>query len=58
MNFAGFIPEDAASFLWLGANTDLAPRWDGPGTIELTIPAGARVYRQDATVAGIAVTYR
>lgn len=52
------IPDDAASFVSVGAAADLAPRWDGFGNIELTLPAGAEVYRQDTTVAGISVIYR
>ena len=52
------IPEDAASFLSLGADADLAPRWDGSETIALTIPPGAEIYRQDASVAGVTVVYR
>lgn len=52
------IPDDASSFLSIGAEADLAPRWDGFGNIELTIPPGAKIYRQDDTVAGIAVIYR
>ena len=52
------VPEDAASFVSIGADADLAPRWDGFGNIELTIPAGAQIYRQDDTVAGLAVIYR
>ena len=52
------IPEDAASFVSIGADADLAPRWDGLGNIELTIPADATIYRQDDTVAGLAVIYR
>ena len=52
------LPDDAASFLSIGATADLAPRWDGPATIELTIPAGAQIYRQDESVAGITLRYR
>ena len=52
------LPGDAASFVSVGAAADLAPRWDGFGNIELTLPAGAEVYRQDETVAGISVIYR
>lgn len=51
------LPEDAASFLSIGVAADLAPRWDGFGNIELAIPQGAEIYRQDDTVAGIAVVY-
>tara|TARA_R110002020_G_scaffold36822_1_gene110619 strand:+ start:1018 stop:1413 length:396 start_codon:yes stop_codon:yes gene_type:complete len=52
------VPEDAASFVSIGADADLAPRWDGFGNIELTIPDGAEIYRQDDAVAGVAVIYR
>ena len=52
------LPEDATSFVSIGAIVDLAPRWDGFGNIELTIPEDAEVYRQDDEVAGIAVIYR
>lgn len=52
------LPDDAASFASIGVAADLAPRWDGFGNIELTLPEGARIYRQDDTVAGIAVIYR
>ncbi|MCS6762480.1 MAG: hypothetical protein MO846_11400 [Candidatus Devosia symbiotica] len=31
------IPEDAASFLSIGAYTDLAPRWADANTVELTL---------------------
>lgn len=51
------LPDDAASFLSIGVTADLAPRWDGPARIELTIPTGAEIYRQDETVAGVAVIY-
>lgn len=52
------LPDDAASFASIGVAADLAPRWDGFGNIELTLPEGAGIYRQDDTVAGIAVIYR
>ncbi|MCS6758898.1 MAG: hypothetical protein MO852_07635 [Candidatus Devosia euplotis] len=52
------LPEDAASFVSIGADADLAPRWDGFGNIELAIPDAAKIYRQDDTVAGIAIIYR
>ncbi|MGV8854502.1 MAG: hypothetical protein ACOH2L_07615 [Devosia sp.] len=51
------IPDDAASFLSIGADADLAPRWDGFAHIELTIPDSVKIYRQDDTVAGIAIIY-
>lgn len=52
------LPDDAASFLSIGAAADLSPRWDSPASITLTVPAGAQIYRQDTSVAGIAVNYR
>jgi len=52
------LPDDAASFVSIGIAADLAPRWDGFGNIELAIPQGAEIYRQDDTVAGITVVYR
>jgi hypothetical protein len=52
------VPEDATSFASVGAIADLAPRWDGFGNIELTLPEGAEIYRNDDTVAGIPVIYR
>jgi hypothetical protein len=52
------LPEDAASFVSVGAEADLAPRWDGFGNIELSLPSGAEIYRQDAEVAGVSVIYR
>lgn len=52
------LPEDATSFASIGVAADLAPRWDGFGNVELTLPAAAQIYRKDETVAGIAVIYR
>ena len=52
------LPEDATSFASVGAAADLAPRWDGFGNIELTLPPGAQIYRQDAAVAGVDVIYQ
>nr|WP_314258306.1 hypothetical protein [uncultured Devosia sp.] len=53
------LPFDAASFASVAvADVDFAPRWDGFGNIELTLPADAEIYRQDDNVAGIAVIYR
>lgn len=52
------LPDDAASFFSVGAAADLEPRWDGFGNIELVAPDGAEIYRQDDTVAGVAVIYR
>ncbi len=49
---------DAASFFSAATDADLSPRWDSNGQIELTIPAGTEVLRQDETVAGVNVIYR
>lgn len=54
---AADLPEDAASFLSIGAAADLQPRWDGFGNVELAIPERAEIYRQDEEVAGIVVVY-
>lgn len=52
------MPEDGASFASIGMAADLAARWDGFGNIELSLPPGAEIYRQDDAVAGVAVIYR
>lgn len=52
------VPFDAASFVSVAAAADLAPRWDAYGNIEITLPEGAEVLRQDDAVAGISVIYR
>lgn len=52
------VPFDAASFLSIAADADLAPRWTTDGEVELTLPANAEILRQDRTVAGVAVIYR
>lgn len=52
------IAEDATSFFSVGATADLAARWDAYGNIELTVPTGAKLYRNDDSVAGIDVIYR
>jgi len=49
---------DAASFASIGTDADLQPRWDGYGNVELTLPEGAEIYRQDESVAGVSVIYR
>jgi hypothetical protein len=51
------IPFDAASFVSVAASADLRPRWTEAGQIEITLPDGAEVLRQDENVAGIPVTY-
>jgi hypothetical protein len=52
------VPEDAASFVSIGAAAQLQPQWAAPGAIAMTLPGTAEIYRSDATVAGITVTYR
>lgn len=52
------LPDDAASFAAVGAETDLAPRWDAFGNIEVTLPVETEVVRRDDDVAGITVIYR
>ena len=58
MPAGGTLEGDATGFLALEGQHDLAPRWDGFGNIELSIPEGAKIYRQDDNVAGVAVIYR
>jgi hypothetical protein len=52
------LPLDAASFFAAESAADLAPAWSDAGAIELSLPEGGTVLRQDTSVAGIAVTYR
>lgn len=52
------VPFDAASFVSIAAEVDLAPRWDASGNIEITLPENVEILRQDDTVAGLTVTYR
>jgi hypothetical protein len=52
------VPFDAASFVSVGSEANLQPRWDGYGNIEMILPEGAEIYRQDDAVAGIGVIYR
>jgi hypothetical protein len=52
------VPFDAASFYSVGADADLAPRWLAADSIEIASPAGAEIFRNDASVAGVAVTYK
>lgn len=52
------VPDDATSFLSIGATADLSPRWDAFGNIELSVPSDVDVYRNDDSVAGITVIYR
>lgn len=52
------VPDDAASFLSIAAASDLSPRWTADKALELSLPAEAHIFRNDDTVAGVAVTYR
>lgn len=52
------LPEDAASFFAAATSAELAGQWIDSANLSITIPPGANIRRQDATVAGIAVTYR
>ncbi|MGV8830981.1 MAG: hypothetical protein ACOH2N_03320 [Devosia sp.] len=52
------LPDDAASFVSIGTDADLAPHWADADTIELTMPPAGKIYRQDESVAGVSVTYR
>lgn len=52
------LPDDAASFVSVGADADLAPHWLDASTIELTLPPAAKIYRNDDSVAGVSIRYR
>lgn len=52
------VPFDAASFFSVTTDADLSPRWTAANAIEITRPTTGEVLRQDANVAGVAVTYR
>lgn len=52
------VPFDAASFVSVASEIDMAPRWDAYRNIELTLPEGAEVLRQDESVAGVTVIYQ
>ena len=52
------LPEDAASFFAAATSSELAGQWLDKDNLTITVPAGADIRRQDATVAGIVVTYR
>lgn len=51
------VPEDAASFLSVGLAIEFAPQWTGDKTLSISVPADAPLFRQDDTVADVAVTY-
>lgn len=52
------MPEDAASFVSVGQATDFAAAWTDDGEIALSLPPGAKIYRNDDHVAGVTVRYR
>ncbi|MET0436328.1 MAG: hypothetical protein ABW043_02415 [Devosia sp.] len=52
------VPFDAASFFSIGADADLSARWLAADSIEITRPTGITALRDDASVAGVTVTYR
>ncbi len=51
------VPFDAASFFSSATDRPITPRWMGARQIELAVPQGAQVLRQDDAVAGISITY-
>ncbi|WP_137152776.1 hypothetical protein [Devosia sp. FKR38] len=52
------LPDDAASFLVIAQAVGLDASWTDASAIAITIAPGADIRRQDAEVAGVAVTYR
>lgn len=52
------VPFDAASFVSVAAETEMAPRWDAYGNIELSLPEGIEMLRRDENVAGVTVIYQ
>lgn len=52
------VPFDAASFFSVAVDAALSPRWLAADSIEITRPAGITALRDDASVAGITVTYK
>lgn len=52
------VPFDAASFFSVGLDADLGAQWLAADSIEITRPTGAEVFRDDASVAGVTVTYK
>lgn len=52
------VPFDAASFFSVGADADLAAQWLAADSIGIARPTGATVFRDDASVAGVTVTYK
>lgn len=49
---------DIASFVSVGAEADLQPRWDAYDNIELTLPQDAEIFLRNDTIAGVSVIYR
>ncbi len=49
---------DTASFVAVGSEADLQPRWDAYGNIELALPIGAEVYHQNDSAGSISIIYR
>ena len=52
------VPDDAASFFAAATRDNPMGQWIDQSTIAITVPPGADIRRQDASVAGIAVSYR
>lgn len=52
------LPEDATSFFAAATSADLTGEWIDKDNLTIIVPPGADIRRQDAGVAGIAVTYR
>ncbi|KRA99029.1 hypothetical protein ASD83_00340 [Devosia sp. Root685] len=52
------VPFDAASFFSIAADADLSARWLAADSIEITRPASVAPLRDDASVAGVTVTYK
>lgn len=52
------LPEDATSFFAAATSADLTGEWIDKDNLTIIVPPGADIRRQDASVAGIAVTYR
>lgn len=53
-----FSPHEHPSFLSMREEYDLDARWVDDTSIEIALPPDAKIYRKDANVDGIAVTYR
>lgn len=53
-----FSPRKYAAFLILSSKHDLVIRWVGEKRLEVTVPQGAQVFRNEPSVEGITVEYR